>query len=151
MTQRIGGMDFDITVGTDLVHVENVSLDITDNTAVAQSRGVPDGYVKGDVAAEGEFEFDEKNFARLNELARSAGSWRDLEPVDILFYASAGDTSTKVEAFGCKLIVTSLLNFDPKGGEKATKKVKYLVTAPEFVRVDGVKILSESDLRNIVG
>lgn len=151
MTQRIGGMDFDITVGTDQVHVESVSMDITDNTAVAQSRGVPDGHVKGDVAAEGEFEFDEKNFAKLNEQARAAGSWRDLEPVDILFYADAGGMSTKVEAFGCKLIVTAPLNFNPKGGEKATKKIKYLVTAPEFVRIDGVPILSESDLRNIVG
>ncbi|WP_407226357.1 phage protein [Enterobacter roggenkampii] len=151
MTQRIGGMDFDITVGTDVIHVENVSLDITDNTAVAQSRGVPDGYVKGDVAAEGEIELDEKNFAALNEQARTAGSWRDLPPLDMLFYASAGGLSTKVEAFGCKFIITNPLNFDPKGGEKATKKLKYLVTAPEFVRIDDVPILSESDLRNIVG
>ncbi|RTP98385.1 DUF2597 family protein [Enterobacter sp. WCHEn045836] len=151
MTQRIGGMDFDITVGTDQVHVESVTLDITDNTAVAQSRGVPDGYVKGDVSAEGEFEFDEKNFATLNEHARSAGSWRELEPVDVLFYADVGNMSTKVEAFGCKLIVTGPLNLNPKGGEKATKKIKYLVTATEFVRIDGVPILGGRDLRNIVG
>lgn len=151
MTQRIGGMDFDVTVGTDVIHVESVSLDITDNTATAQSRGVPDGYVKGDMSAEGELELDEKNFKLLNEQARAAGSWRDLDVLDMLFYASAGSASTKVEAFGCKLIVTAPLNFDPKGGEKATKKLKYLVTAPEFVRIDGVPILSEDDLRNIVG
>ncbi|HFI1904555.1 TPA: phage protein [Enterobacter roggenkampii] len=151
MTFRVGGMDFDVTVGTEMIHVESVSLDITDNTAVAQSRGVPDGYVRGDVAAEGEIELDEKNFAALNELARMAGSWRDLEALDMLFYASTGSFSTKVEAFGCKFIVTNPLNFDPKGGEKATKKIKYLVTAPEFVRIDGVPILGASDLRNIVG
>ena len=151
MTQRIGGMDFDITVGTEVIHVESVSLDITDNTAAAQSRGVPDGYVQGDVSAEGEFELDEKNFAVLNERARAAGSWRALEALDVLFYASTAALTTKVEAFGCKLIVTSPIGFDPKGGEKATKKLKYLVTAPEFVRIDGVPILSESDLLNIVG
>lgn len=151
MSQRIGGMDFDITVGTDLIHVESVSLDITDNTAVAQSRGVPDGYVRGDVAAEGEIELDEKNFALLNEQARAAGSWRDLAPLDMLFYASTGTFSTKVEVFGCKFIVTSPLNFDPKGGEKATKKLKYLVTSPDFVSIDGVRIMGASDLRNIVG
>lgn len=151
MTYRVGGMDFDVTVGNEMIHVESVTLDITDNTATAQSRGVPDGVVKGDVSAEGEIELDEKNFYLLNEQARAAGSWRDLEPMDMLFYASAGAFSTKVEAFGCKLIVTSPLNFDPKGGEKATKKLKYLVSAPEFVRIDGVPILSESDLRGIVG
>jgi hypothetical protein len=144
-------MDFDVTIGTDMIHVESVSLDITDNTAVAQSRGMPDGYVKGDVSAEGEIELDEKNFALLNERARAAGGWRDLEAMDMLFYASTGKFSTKVEAFGCKLIVTSTLNFDPKGGEKATKKLKYLVTAPEFVRIDGVPITGGSDLRGIVG
>lgn len=151
MTFRVGGMDFDITVGTDVIHVESVSLDITDNTAVAQSRGVPDGFVRGDVAAEGEIELDEKNFAVLNDLARAASSWRDLPPLDMLFYASTGSFSTKVEVFGCKFIITSPLNFDPKGGEKATKKLKYLVTSPDFVIIDGVKILGASDLRNIVG
>lgn len=151
MTQRIGGMDFDITIGTELIHVETISLDITDNSAVAQTRGVPDGWVKGDKSAEGEIELSESEFKKLNEEARRAGSWEDLEPFDILFYAETSSDKSKVEAFGCKLKVTSALGFDPKGGAKATKKLAYMVTAPEFVRLDGVAIIGEASLRGIVG
>ncbi|HHG5564769.1 phage protein, partial [Pseudomonas aeruginosa] len=53
---RISGMNFDITLGDLQVHVEKATLDITDNSAVAQTRGVPDGFVDGDVTASGEYE-----------------------------------------------------------------------------------------------
>ncbi len=47
---KIGGMNFDINVGDLKVHVETATLDITDNSAVALTRGVPDGWVAGDPA-----------------------------------------------------------------------------------------------------
>lgn len=148
---RIGGMDFDVSIGTELVHVTTATLTITDNTAVALTRGVPDGFVKGDVSAEGELELDEKNFKVMAALASAAGSWRGIEPFDILFYAKAGDTTSKVEAFGCKPLLTDLINITPSGGEKATKKVKFIVTDPEFVSIDGVSVLSTEDVRDLVG
>ena len=49
MTKRISGMSFDSYVDGDLIHIEKISLDITDNSAAAQTRGVPDGHVDGDV------------------------------------------------------------------------------------------------------
>ncbi|GEC67516.1 hypothetical protein RTE01_21510 [Raoultella terrigena] len=49
MSKRISGASFDTYWGTDLIHVEKLTLDITDNTALAQTKGVPDGYVDGDV------------------------------------------------------------------------------------------------------
>lgn len=82
---RISGMNFDITLGDLQVHVEKATLDITDNSAVAQTRGVPDGFVDGDVTASGEYELDAANFALLIEAAKRAGSFRKLEPVDSLF------------------------------------------------------------------
>ncbi|QDL33838.1 phage protein [Serratia liquefaciens] len=151
MTARIGGMDFDITLGTEIIHVKTISLDITDNTAVAQTRGIPDGHVAGDVSAEGEMEMDTKNFKKIGAVARAAGSYRGMPTTDILFYANTGDEEITVEAFGCKLIVTSPLSFDPKGGETASHKVKYLVTSPDFVHIDGVPQLSESDVRDLIG
>ncbi|MDV9030493.1 phage protein, partial [Pseudomonas sp. RAC1] len=51
---KISGKNFDITVGDLMIHVETATLDITDNSAVAQTKGVPDGWVEGDVAASGE-------------------------------------------------------------------------------------------------
>ena len=151
MTRRYGGMDVDIILGTEIVHVKTITLDITDNTAVAQTRGIPDGYVAGDVAAEGEMEMDGRNFKKIGALARAAGSYRGIPPIDILFYANTGDDEFSVEAFGCKLIVTSPLGFDPKGGETTSHKVKYLVTSPDFVHIDGVPELSERDTRDLVG
>ncbi|ABR85002.1 TPA: DUF2597 family protein [Pseudomonas aeruginosa] len=146
---RISGMNFDITLGDLQVHVEKATLDITDNSAVAQTRGVPDGFVDGDVTASGEYELDAANFALLIEAAKRAGSFRKLEPVDSLFYAKAGDSEVRVEAFGCKLKVSSLLDIDPKGGSKTTHKVPFDVTSPDFIRINGVPYLDASETEDL--
>ena len=146
---RIGGKNFDVNLGDLLVHVENCTLDVTDNTAVAQSRGVPNGHVDGDVSASGEMEFDSYNFNLLIESARSAGSFRGLEPFDIVFFAKAGDEELRVEAFGCKLRVSSLLSVDPKGGEKSKHKVPFDVTSPDFIRINGVPYLAAAEIEGL--
>ncbi|WP_235423019.1 DUF2597 family protein, partial [Pseudomonas aeruginosa] len=146
---RISGMNFDITLGDLQVHVEKATLDITDNSAVVQTRGVPDGFVDGDVTASGEYELDAANFALLIEAAKRAGSFRKLEPVDSLFYAKAGDSEVRVEAFGCKLKVSSLLDIDPKGGSKTTHKVPFDVTSPDFIRINGVPYLDASETEDL--
>lgn len=152
MASRIGGQAFDITLGTETIHVESVTCDITDDTATAFTRGMPDGYVNGKASAEGEFEFDIQNFKKITASARSAGSYRKIPLTDILFYANTGDEELKVEVFGVKLIVTSPLSgLNPEGGEKTKQKVKFLVTSPEFIRIDGVPILSEDDVRGLIG
>ena len=146
---RIGGKNFDVNLGDLQVHVESCTLDITDNTAVAQSRGVPDGHVDGDVAASGEMEFDTSNFNLLIEAARSAGSFRELEPFDSVFFAKAGDEELRVEAFGCKLKVSSLLSIDQKGGEKSKHKVPFDVTSPDFIRINGVPYLAAAEIEGL--
>ena len=146
---RIGGKNFDINLGDLQIHIESCTLDITDNTAVAQSRGVPNGHVDGDVAASGEFEFDTSNFNLLIEAARTAGSFRQLEPFDSVFFAKAGDEELRIEAFGCKLKVSSLLSVDPKGGEKSKHKVPFDVTSPDFIRVNGVPYLAAAEIEGL--
>jgi hypothetical protein len=146
---RIGGKNFDVNLGDLLVHVESCTLDITDNTAVAQSRGVPNGHVDGDVAAGGEMEFDTNNFNLLIEAARSAGSFRELDPFDSVFFAKAGEEELRIEAFGCKLKVSSLLSIDPKGGEKTKHKVPFDVTSPDFIRINGVPYLAASEIEGL--
>lgn len=146
---RIGGKNFDINLGDLQIHVESCTLDITDNTAVAQTRGVPNGHVDGDVAASGEFEFDSSNFNLLIESARSAGSFRQLEPFDSVFFAKAGDEELRIEAFGCKLKVSSLLSVDPKGGEKTKHKVPFEVTSPDFIRINGVPYLAAAEIEGL--
>jgi len=146
---RIGGKNFDVNLGDLLVHVETCTLDITDNTAVAQDKGVPNGYVDGDVAASGEMEFDTSNFSLLIEAAKQAGSFRELETFDTVFYAKAGDEELRVEAFGCRLKVSSLLNIDPKGGEKSKHKVPFDVTSPDFIRINGVPYLAAVEIEGL--
>ncbi|KNH21851.1 tail protein [Pseudomonas syringae] len=146
---RIGGKNFDINLGDLQIHVESCTLDITDNTAVAQTHGVPNGHVDGDVAASGEFEFDTSNFNLLIEAARSAGSFRQLEPFDSVFFAKAGEEELRIEAFGCKLKVSSLLSVDPKGGEKSKHKVPFEVTSPDFIRVNGVPYLAAAEIEGL--
>lgn len=146
---RIGGKNFDINLGDLQIHVESCTLDITDNTAVAQSRGVPNGHVDGDVSCSGEFEFDTSNFNLLIEAARTAGSFRQLEPFDSVFFAKAGDEELRIEAFGCKLKVSSLLSVDPKGGEKSKHKVSFDVTSPDFIRVNGVPYLAAAEIEGL--
>jgi hypothetical protein len=146
---RIGGKNFDINLGDLQVHIESCTLDITDNSATAQTRGVPNGTVDGDVAASGELEFDTSNFNLLIEAARSAGSFRQLEPFDVVFFAKAGEEELRIEAFGCKLKVSSLLSVDPKGGEKSKHKVPFEVTSPDFIRVNGVPYLAAAEIEGL--
>ncbi|MGY2799871.1 hypothetical protein ACVWV0_004047 [Ewingella americana] len=149
--KRISGQSTDVRIDGDLIHIEKVNLDITDNTAAAQTQGVPDGYVSGDVAAEGEIEITTKVLQQLTGIARRAGSWRGIEPVDLLFYAKAGGEEMKFEAFGCKLVLSNLLDNDPKGGSVLTHKIKYFVTSPDFVHINGVPYLESKDTRNLIG
>jgi hypothetical protein len=135
----------------DLVHAEKVNLSITDNTAAAQTQGVPDGYIAGDVAAEGEIELSTKYLEIVTAKARSAGSWRGIQPVDLMWYAKAGNEEIKVEAYGCKLIVSDILDVDPKGGSVMTHKVKFVVTSPDFVRINGIPYLEAELTQSLIG
>ncbi|ELH9140224.1 DUF2597 family protein, partial [Salmonella enterica] len=126
------------------------TLDITDNTKAIQERGVPNGWVRGDVEASGEIEVDTVNFQLLGEAAREAGSWRDIEEADFLFFAQAAKTELKIEAFGCKLLISNLMNIDSKGGDSLSHKIKFLVTSPDFVHIDGTPVLSTQDVRDLL-
>ena len=146
---RISGMNFDVNLGDLQVHIEKATLDITDNSAAVQTGGVPDGHVDGDVSAAGEFELDSANFGLLIEAAQRAGSFRKLEPFDVVFFAKAGEDELRVEAFACKLKVSSLLDIDPKGGSKTSHKVPYDVTSPDFIRINGVPYLDASEIEGL--
>ncbi len=149
MTAKIGGKNFDVNLGDLLVHVEAGTLDITDNSTVAQTKGVPNGHVDGDVAAAGELELDTTNFNLLIEQAKASGSFRELEPFDIVFFAKAGDEELRIEAFGCKVRVSSLLSIDPKGGAKNTHKVPFDVTSPDFIKINGVPYLAAAEIEGL--
>ncbi|NWD54271.1 DUF2597 family protein [Pseudomonas veronii] len=146
---RIGGKNFDVNLGDLLVHVESMTLDITDNSAVAQDRGVPNGYVEGDVTAAGEIELDTANFSLLIDAARAAGSFRKLDTFDPVFFAKTPTEELRIEAFGCKFKISNLLSIDPKGAEKSKHKLPFDVTSPDFIRINGVPYLDSTETEGL--
>ena len=146
---RISGKSFDINVGNNLIHVDKATLSIEDNTQAVKTKGIPSGYVAGDVAATGELDIDALNMQLLISEAETAGGFRAIAPVDIVFFADTGDEELKVEAFDCLLKITSLLDIDANGGAKHMTKIPFEVTSTDFVRINGTPYLSNSEVRDI--
>ena len=144
--KHISGQDFNTMVGNLLVHVDALSASITDNSTTTMTSGVPNGYVSGDVSCSGDIEVDTRNFILLTEAARAAGSFRDLEPFDIICVAAVGAEVMTIKLHDCLLKVSDLINIDPKGGEKSKYKIAFDVTGSDFVSVNGVSYLSDQDV-----
>lgn len=147
----ISGKNFDTSVGDMSVHVDTATLSIEDASGVAKTQGIPNGKVDGEVGANGDLVLGIAEFNVIGEEAKRRGSWRDLPPFDLLFYANDNrGEEFKVEAFGCVFRIESLLNVDTKGGEKSTVTLKYDVTSPDFVRINGVPYLTAKEIEGII-
>ena len=70
MTAHISGADADILIGTQLVNANQITLDIEDGTKATSTRGVPDGYVRGQTKSKGELKVDTVNFKLILEEAK---------------------------------------------------------------------------------
>lgn len=145
---RINGKSFDVRLLGARIHVESFTLNIEDESGVATTAGMPDGNLKGNVKASGEITLDPYQFDLLSAAARAAGSWQDLPAFLIDAYAeggsSRGNEFMHVRAHDCKLRLSDLLNVDPNSTDKTTVKIKFDVTGPDFVWINGTPYLSES-------
>ncbi|SHJ72079.1 phage protein (plasmid) [Halodesulfovibrio aestuarii] len=149
--QRLSGKNITVTIGDMKVRFLKASLEISDNSAVASDGGIPNGWVDGDVSANGEIEVNLANFKLIKEAAKSAGSFRGLEPFDITFYGKTADKEEeKIEAFGCKIKLGSILDADSKGGEALSRKLIFDVTSPDFVNIGGVPYLREDETEGML-
>ncbi len=146
---RLSGMNFNVNLGDIMIHVDTATLSITDNSAVSQTSGVPDGYVNGDVSANGELSVNASQFALISAAAKSAGSWRAMQTFDIMFYGKTAKDEMKVEAFGCRIKLSDILDVDKKGGQASLFKIPFDVTSPDFVHIDGVPYLRPEEIENI--
>lgn len=146
---RLSGMNFNVTMGDTMIHVDTCTLTITDNSAVSQTSGVPDGYVDGDVAASGELSVNASQFDLISNEAKSAGSWRAMKVFDMMFYGKTAKDEVKVEAFGCRIKLSDLLDVDKKGGQASLFKIPFDVTDPDFVHINGVPYLRPEEIENI--
>lgn len=149
--KRLGAQNFDIMVGNLLIHVDSMSASISDNRQAVFTRGIPDGYVDGDVSCTGDIEVDSKNFNLFVESARSSGSWRAMPTFDIIYSGQTVSDKQTIALYGCLLNVGDLLAHDQKGGDKSKHKVTFAVTSPDFVRINGVPYLDATDVRDLLG
>ena len=147
---RLSGMNFNVNMGDELIQVETATLSITDNSATVQTAGVPDGYVDGDVMASGEIVVKASVFKQISNIAKSAGAWRAIKPFDMSFYGKTNQDELKVEAFGCQIKLSDILDIDKKGGQASTFKIPFEVTSPDFVHIDGVPYLRKEETEHIV-
>ncbi|WLQ14402.1 DUF2597 family protein [Hahella aquimaris] len=148
--KRLSGKDIDVMIGDMLVHVEEVTLSIEDATAVTKTRGIPNGYVDGEVSASGDITVDTTNLQTILDAAKATGSFRALEPFDQVFNGATSGGELRIEAFGCKLRISDLLNAKASGGEQLTHKLAYDVTDPDFVRINGVPYVDASETEKLV-
>ncbi len=146
---RLSGMNFNVNLGDIMVHVDTATLNITDNSGVSQTSGVPDGYVDGDVSASGEISVNASNFNLISKAAKAAGAWRAMKTFDILFYGKTSKDEMKVEAFGCRIKLSDILDIDKKGGSASMFKIPFDVTDPDFVHINGVPYLRPDEIKNI--
>lgn len=152
MAQRISGYSFNVSLDGLTLTISKATLTIEDSTEVAKDGGIPNGHVFGEVGASGEVEIDAQGLSVLTEVAGSNGSWRAIPPFDALFYAKTGSgEEQKVEAFGCKFTIESLLDIDKNSSaSKHVTKLKYIVTSPDFVRINDIPYLSQEETEGIV-
>ncbi|MGF1702956.1 DUF2597 family protein [Photobacterium makurazakiensis] len=150
MSMRISGKNMHFTLGDIKLKAQKNTLSITDNSGVNKTRGVPDGYVDGDVEASGELELTTANFNLLSKAAKNAGSWRGLPDFDAMYYGKIDKDELKVEAFGCRIKLSDILDIDGNGGGALVHKVPYEVTSPKFVRINGVPYLRDDETEDLV-
>ncbi|EIK4807909.1 DUF2597 family protein [Vibrio parahaemolyticus] len=147
---RVSGKNMHFSLGDYKLKAQKVSLSITDNSAVNKTSGVPDGYVDGDVEASGEMELTTQQFNLLSKAAKQAGSWRGMPDFDALFYGKIDKDELKIEAFGCRIKISDLLDADSNGGSALVHKLPFEVTSPDFVSINGVPYLRPDETEDLV-
>ncbi|MCP3944518.1 MAG: DUF2597 family protein [Desulfobacteraceae bacterium] len=148
--KRISNNSFSFSLGDFKLKAEKASLSIEDNRKAVKDGGIPNGYVDGEVSASGDIEIDAASMAILGESAKAKGSWQEIEPVDLLFYAKTAKEEEKIKAFGCLLNFSDIVEYDPTSDKKAITKISFEVTSPNFVRINGIPYLAKERTEGLV-
>jgi len=141
--QGITGRNVKVTLSNGIqVLFDTVTLNPSLGIGVAKTQGLPDGWTDGEKGADGEIQLNTRELMKLNEEADLDGSWEELEVFDMTFHALQGGLEIRVEAFGCKIEVPNF-NFDATNNERTQHTLPYMVTSPEFIRLNGVPLAAQ--------
>ncbi|SGY86797.1 Prophage PSPPH06, putative tail tube protein [Moritella viscosa] len=147
--KALGGKDFDIFIGDKMVHVIEASVKITDGRKAKKVRGITKGYIDGPVDAEVTIKLDHENFLILQDVAKTVGSWKGIEPFDISFLAEVAAGTKNIEAFGVLPQLDEILNIKAEGGEEDTTTIKGPVTSTDFIKINGIPYLTAEEVRDL--
>lgn len=145
MGTRLSGIGVDVTIGDHQVQFEQVTISIEDNSKAVTTKGRPNGHVNGKVTSSGEVTVDTANLNVMLDVARAAGSWKQMPPFDIVMNSETDEDKLNVEAFECLIKIADLLDAEGDGEEKLNHKLPFEVTGKDFVRINGVPYLPEAD------
>ena len=138
--QRISGRDVEVRLPSGiLTHFDSVNLNLASGTKAVNSAGYPAGWVYGEVTGDGDLQVDPDELVKLLEEAESAGSWEEMDALDLVLYANTGELELKIEAFGAKLDFPDV-KVDAKGGDKLTHGIKFQITGTDYVHINGVPL-----------
>ncbi len=135
---RFNGLSFDIDLGDFGIKVKKFTLDIEDGSAVAKRDGRPDGELRGAVSASGEIVVYRSGLKSFTAMAKKAGSFQQMPTFDINSFGKVGDDELKIEAFGCKVKLSKLLDIDKESSDETEFTLPFEVTGRDFVKIDGV-------------
>lgn len=140
MSRRFSGKDVDVTLPSGkLTLFDQVNVNVASGAAAVTSGGYPAGWVYGEVTGDGDIQLDTEELNKLMLEAETAGSWEEMEAMDITLFSRSGTDELRVELFGVKLDFPDF-PVDRKGGEKMTHTIKFLITGEDFVHVNGVPL-----------
>ena len=143
---KLSGMNMRFTLGDMKLKAAKFTLNITDNSATVFTVGIPDGWVDGSVEASGEMELNTSQFKLITKLAANAGSFRSLGAFDAMGYGKIGNEELKVEMFGVKIKLSSILDVDTAGGSALSFKIPFEITSPDFIKINGVPYLRPDEI-----
>lgn len=149
MIKEFSGRDFDTFFGDFLVNVDEASITLEGGKVHTKKKGRPNGYTEGPVSASGSIQVNTTNFLIIHKAAEKAGSFMDIEPIDIVMNSEIGNKAFKVEAFGCVLNITDLLSIDPNASDEINHTIEFEVAGPEFIRINGTPYLRDSEIENL--
>jgi hypothetical protein len=131
---------------------DKITASISDGMEVVKTRGVPDGYSEGDVGCDGEVEMKYKYFKQFSILAKAAGSYRAIPAMDISYIGATKSDVVPIVLYGCKFTMESILEAEANDGKKSGMvKLKFAVTSPDFVSINGVPYLDELETLGVLG
>lgn len=149
MSDRLTGLDVNVRVGDLEVTFKEVGLTIDDSSKANEDNGRPNGNLRGKVSAGGDITVDTANLKLIIAAAATAGSFQQMPPFDINFFAKTAADELDIEAFECKFKISDLLKANTGSEDQLIHKLDYYVTGKEFVSFDGVPYLNPDNIQRL--